>query len=220
MPTTHRSALVPASAESIPGIADDDKVIIWGGGIYNWFDPCTLIRAVDRLRDRVPDVRLFFMGTKHPNPDVPEMRVAVEAVRTRRRARACSTRYVFFNDGWVPYDERQNYLLDADIGVSTHFHHVETAFSFRTRVLDYFWADLPVVTTEGDALAAVITERGLGLAVPPEDPEALADALHRLLTDETLIASCRRNLKVARPTSGGSAPSHRCSSSAAGDTLG
>ena len=39
---------------TVPGIGPDDKVILWGGGIYNWFDPLTLIRAVDRLRDRVP----------------------------------------------------------------------------------------------------------------------------------------------------------------------
>ncbi len=49
-------------------------------------------------------------------------------------------RHVFFNEEWVPYDERQNYLLDADVAVTTHFHHVETEFSFRTRVLDYLWA--------------------------------------------------------------------------------
>ena len=60
--------------------------------------------------------------------------------------------HVFFNEGWVDYDDRQNYLLEADIGVSTHFDHVETEFSFRTRILDYFWASLPVVTTGGDAL--------------------------------------------------------------------
>ena len=39
--------------------------------------PC--IRAVDRLAERHPDVRLFFLGMKHPNPDVPEMRMAGEA---------------------------------------------------------------------------------------------------------------------------------------------
>ena len=40
----------------------------------------------------------------------------------------------------MPYDERADYLLDADVGVSTHFPHIETEFSFRTRILDYLWA--------------------------------------------------------------------------------
>jgi glycosyltransferase involved in cell wall biosynthesis len=181
----------------VPGIAATDKVILWGGGIYNWFDPATLIRAVDLVRTKVPEVRLYFMGMRHPNPDVPEMRIAVEAVALAAEL-GLTGRHVFFNDDWVPYADRQNYLLDADIGVSTHFTHVETAYSFRTRVLDYFWAGLPVVCTEGDALSLVVHEREVGLTVPPEDPEALADALHRLLTDDELNASCRRNLTAVR----------------------
>ncbi len=175
----------------VPGIGKDDKVVIWGGGIYNWFDPLTLIRAIDRVRATVPDVRLVFMGTRHPNPDVPQMRVAVEA-RQLAEQLGLTDEHVFFNEGWVPYDERQNHLLDADVGVSTHYEHVETAFSFRTRILDYLWCGLPVLSTEGDTLADTITERGLGLTVPPEDVDALVAALERLLTDEGFAAACSK----------------------------
>jgi GT2 family glycosyltransferase/glycosyltransferase involved in cell wall biosynthesis len=177
----------------VPGIGSDDKVLIWGGGIYNWFDPLTLIRAVDKLRHRVPNVRLYFMGTKHPNPDVPEMRVAWEARQIAIDLGLLDT-HVFFNEGWVPYEDRQNHLLDADVGVTTHLDHVETEFSFRTRVLDYFWTSLPVVTTAGDPLAALVQSRGLGLTVPAEDVDALEEALHRMLTDEQFVAECRKNV--------------------------
>jgi hypothetical protein len=74
--------------------------------------------------------------------------------------------------------------------VSTHLDHVETAFSFRTRVLDYLWAGLPVVATQGDALAGVIEAKGAGLSVPPGDVDALEDALFRVLDDSELYASC------------------------------
>lgn len=176
----------------VPGIGPDDKVLIWGGGIYNWFDPITLIKAVDRLRHKVPDVRLYFLGTKHPNPDVPEMKVAWQSRELARELGVLDT-HVFFNDGWVPYDERQNHFLDADVGVTTHLDHVETEFSFRTRVLDYLWTSLPVVTTAGDTLAELVESRGLGLTVPAEDVDALEDALYRILTDEELAAACRAN---------------------------
>ena len=33
----------------VKGIENNDFVIIWGGGIYNWFDPLTLIRAMARI---------------------------------------------------------------------------------------------------------------------------------------------------------------------------
>ncbi|AEG45120.1 glycosyltransferase [Isoptericola variabilis] len=178
---------------AVPGIGPDDKVILWGGGVYNWFDPLTLVRAVDRLKDRHPEVRLYFLGLKHPNPGVPDMRVAWE-LRELSDELGLTDRHVFFNEGWVPYSERADYLLDADLGVSTHFHHIETAFSFRTRILDYLWAGLPIVATGGDTFDAIITERGLGATVPPEDVDALERALETYLFDEEAVAAARSNV--------------------------
>ncbi len=186
----------PAVKGVIPGIAADDKLILWGGGIYNWFDPVTLIDAVGRLAERHPEVRLLFMGLRHPNPEVAEMRMAV-AARRRADELGLTAKVVFFNEGWVEYDDRQNFLLDADLGVSTHFDHIETQFSFRTRILDYLWAGLPVVSTGGDSLADLIERRDLGLVVPPTDVEALETALEQLLFNDALAARCRANAAVA-----------------------
>ena len=185
----------PAVKDVVPGIGADDKLILWGGGIYNWFDPVSLIDAVARLAERRPDVRLLFMGLKHPNPEVAEMRMGVAAQRRADELGLTGT-VVFFNEGWVPYDDRQNYLLDADIGVSTHFDHLETQFSFRTRILDYLWAGLPVVATSGDSFAELIERRGFGLVVPPVDVAALEAALEALLYDDDLAARCRANARL------------------------
>ena len=67
-----------------------------------------------------------------------------------------------FNPGWVPYDEREAYLVEADLGVCAHHDHLEARFSFRTRVLDHFWAGLPSVLTGGDAMGELVERRGLG----------------------------------------------------------
>jgi glycosyltransferase involved in cell wall biosynthesis len=182
----------------VPGIDVGDEVLLWGGGIYNWFDPLTLLHAVDRLRMQRPRVRLYFLGLKHPNPDAPTMRMAVQARELSDRL-GLTGRFVFFNEGWVDYDARADYLLDADVGVTTHVEHVETAYSFRTRVLDYLWAGLPVVTTTGDTFADLAEREGFGLTVPPGDVGALEQALFRLLDDEALAAGCReRSAAVAR----------------------
>jgi glycosyltransferase involved in cell wall biosynthesis len=184
MPVQARHAIKGA----IPGIGPDDKVILWGGGIYNWFDPLTLIRAVARLSERRPNVRMFFLGVQHPNPNVPTMRMAVDAQDLAKEL-GLLDRVVFFNEGWVPYDDRANFLLDADVGVSTHLDHLETAFSFRTRILDYLWASLPIVSTAGDTFAALIAEHDLGKVVPPGDVEALELALESLLFDDEAAAA-------------------------------
>ncbi len=185
-PVARRHAIKGA----VPGIRQDDKVILWGGGVYNWFDPLTLVRAVDSLRQAHPEVRLFFLGMTHPNPGVPKMRMASRTLELAEELGLLGT-HVFYNEGWVAYDERADYLLDADLGVSTHFRHVETAFSFRTRILDYLWAGLPIVATEGDTFATVIDREGLGSTVPAEDVDALAGALERMLYDDEAIAAAR-----------------------------
>lgn len=180
----------------VPGISKSDKVIIWGGGIYNWFDPLTLIRAVNRLSESHKDIRLFFLGAQHPNPDVPAMKVATDAHNLAKELNLLDS-HVFFHREWVPYEERADYLLDADLGVSTHYDHVETAFSFRTRILDYFWAGLPTVCTQGDSLSALIDAHSLGLTVPPENEELLAKALQEALYGE-VHAAFRQNIQEYR----------------------
>ncbi|MGF1661148.1 MAG: glycosyltransferase [Kineosporiaceae bacterium] len=176
---------------SVPGIGESDKVVLWGGGIYNWFDPLTLIRAVEALARRRPQVKLFFLGVKHPNPGVPDMRMAWEARRLAEQKGLVGT-HVFFNEGWVPYEERADYLLDCDLGVSCHLDHVETAFSFRTRILDYLWAGLPVVATAGDTFADIIEREGLGRTVGPEDVDGLERALEEMLFDDEAVTEARK----------------------------
>lgn len=183
----------PAIRGVVPGIGPGDKLVLWAGGVYNWFDPLTLIRAIDVLRARLPHVRLYFMGMSHPNPEIPQMRMAVDALALAEDLGLTGT-HVFFNDGWVAYEDRQNFLLEADVGVSTHLDHVETAFSFRTRILDYLWASLPIVSTKGDAFAEWIESEDLGRTVAPGDVDGLADALFELLSDPHQAARCSANV--------------------------
>jgi len=194
-PPTHTNAVLRGVQ---PGIGDGDKIILWGGGVYNWFDPLTLVHAVDKLRSRLPNVRLYFMGMTHPNPRVPAMRMAFETQKLAKELDLVGT-HVFFNEGWVDYDDRQNYLLEADVGVSTHFEHIETAYSFRTRILDYLWASLPVVASDGDGFAEVIRRHGLGLVVPPEDVDALEQALYSLLADDDRRQACQGAIRSYVP---------------------
>lgn len=169
----------PAMREVLPGVGQDDLVLLWGGGVYNWFDPATLIRAVAIAVRRHPALRLVFLGTSHPNPGVPEV-AALTGARRLSADMGLTGRHVFFNEGWVPYDRRADWLLEADVGVSIHLDHLETRFSFRTRMLDYLWAGLPVICTAGDTLAEEVDRLRLGRTVPPGDPEAIVAAIDEL----------------------------------------
>lgn len=180
-----------------PKIKKNDKLILWGGGIYNWFDPITLIRAIESVVGKRTDIKLYFLGLKHPNPHVPEMKMCVDAIKLSEEL-GLKDEYVFFNYDWVPYEERENYLLEADIGISTHLDHVETNFSFRTRLLDYLWANLPIITTRGDSMSDLVEKYDLGITVQPENVKELEAAIIEL-ADSPKIGSIKENIKKMVP---------------------
>ncbi len=101
--------------------------------------------------------------------------------------------HVIFND-WVPYEERALYLTEADLGVSTHHAHLETRYAFRTRMLDYLWARLPIVCTDGDYFGDLVRDSGLGRAVAPGDPDALAAAIGDMLDNPDARLTAREHL--------------------------
>ena len=178
----------------VDGIGRNDFVILWGGGIYNWFDPLTLVRAMKKVSDRRKDIKLFFLGIKHPNPQVKELELVNNTVELARKL-GLEGKNIFFNFGWVDYDERQNYFLESDAGIITHPDHIETRFAFRTRILDYIWAGLPVISTGGDVLGEMVQKEELGLTVRAGDAEGLADAIVRLAEKKAEYNRYKKNIR-------------------------
>jgi glycosyltransferase involved in cell wall biosynthesis len=177
-----------------PGIGAEDRVILWGGGIYDWLDPLTAIRAVAKVHQVHPDARLFFMGTRHPNPAVHPMQMVDRAMALV--AELGLDKVVFFNE-WVPYAERGAYLLEADVGLSLHLDHLETRFAFRTRLLDCVWAGLPMVVAGGDTLADAVEAYDLGYVVEAGDVAGVAEALLALLGDPQARERRAKGFRVA-----------------------
>jgi glycosyltransferase involved in cell wall biosynthesis len=189
-------AMPPRFRGVVPGIAKDDLIVIWGGGIWNWFDPLSLIRAAHQTRDRLPSLRVLFPATSTPSPDVPPMQM-LEAARSLSDELGLTGSRVFFGSAWIPYDEHGAVLLEADIGVSLHQDSVETRFSFRTRVLDYLWAGLPIIATVGDSMADLIRSENLGAVVAPGDVQAVVAALVGLGSDPDRRRACAERSRAA-----------------------
>lgn len=162
-----------------PGIKPEDKVILWGGGLWQWLDPLTAIRAIDRVRERRADVKLIFPGTQHPNAGVPDMPMFQAAIRLTKEL-GLLNQHVFLGN-WVAYEEWPAYLLEADVGLSLHFDTLETQLAFRSRVLDYIWAGLPMVVTKGDTASELVASYELGAVVNYESVQDVAQAILTLL---------------------------------------
>ena len=160
-------------------IGRDDDVIVWFGGLWNWVDPLTAVEAMALLRERRPQARLVVVAP--PASDDPSGRVARET-RALARQLGLSGTTVLFTDERVPYADRGAWLLQAGCGVSLHADHLETRFAFRTRLLDYLWARVPIVCTSGDELGDMVEREDLGVVAPPGDADAVAAAFETVLT--------------------------------------
>ena len=174
-----------------PGIDPDDVVLLWGGGLWEWFDPMMAVEAMSIVGRRRTDIKLFFMGVKRPNASVTTSHTADQTIALAEQL-GVANRLVFFND-WVAYEDRENFLLEADLGLNIHRDNLETRFSFRTRMMDYFWAGLPIITTEGDPLSDLVKQNQLGLTVPCGDAEALAHAILRAADDQATRQTWKLN---------------------------
>ena len=158
-----------------PGIDRDDIVLLWGGGLWEWFDPMMAVKAMSFVGRKRTDIKLFFMGVKRPNGTVTTSHTADQTIALADQL-GLTNHLVFFND-WVAYEERENFLLEADLGLNVHRDNLETRFSFRTRMMDYLWAGLPIISTEGDPLSDLVKQNRLGLTVPCGNAESLAQAI-------------------------------------------
>jgi glycosyltransferase involved in cell wall biosynthesis len=175
-----------------PNIKKDDKVLIWGGGIWNWFDPLTLIEAMNVICKTRDDIKLFFMGIGHPNMN-SDTTVAEECIKKSKEYELYD-KNIFFND-WVEYSERQNFLMEADLGVSTYLNNLETRFSFRTRILDYLWCELPMVLTNGDFMSELVENQKLGACAEEKNYVELADKIIEILSNKEEYNDIKINIK-------------------------
>jgi glycosyltransferase involved in cell wall biosynthesis len=167
-----------AGAREHFGLAAEDEVIVWLGGLWNWVDPLTAVRAMALLRERRPRARLVVIAALPT--DGPSASVARGTHQLAGELGLTGTT-ILFTDERVPYAERGAWLLQGDCGLSLHVDQLETRFAFRTRLLDYFWAGVPVVCTGGDDLGDLVASERLGEVAPPADPEAVARGLEAVL---------------------------------------
>jgi glycosyltransferase involved in cell wall biosynthesis len=171
----------PPRSEAFPGV-DDDAPVIYFGGIYDWYDPHTVLDAMPALLERDPRTVLVFV--EHPHPELTPLEEAerVRSVAQKRGWLGSSVRF----EAWRPYDRRFEIPQVADLAVVTHRPGLETDLSLRTRMVDLMWLGLPSVVTAGGTMARVVAETGAGSVVPAGDSDAVASSVAEFLDDPAL----------------------------------
>lgn len=166
-----------------PLVPEDAVVALWPGGIWNWFDPLTVVRGLAAAREQEPRLHLVFLGAGHPSSAFTGQSDAATALASPLMSEQVKRGAVVFADDWVPYERRWEYLRDADLAVCAHFDTWETRMSFRTRFLDHLWAGLPTITTAGGVLSDELCAQGAAVCVPPGDWRSWGEQLLALARD-------------------------------------
>jgi len=163
---------VPSPRERAPRDTDAPRVLF--GGIYDWYDPLLAVEAVAIARERLPRMTLTF--NTHPNPELTPQGKLAEA---RRKAQD----FVRF-EPWVPYDDRAEYYDQFAVALLTFPQSIETDLSMRTRVFDYLWGGLTIVSSSAPGTDEILERYGVGAVVRSEDAREIAEALVYAVREE------------------------------------
>lgn len=156
----------PRSARRGPSAPD-----ILFGGIYDWYDPIAAIEAVAIVRKSVPDATLTF--THHPNPDITPQGKLAEAMSYAR-----TNGYDFIRfEPWVAYERRAEFFERFALALITFPRSLETDLSMRTRIYDYLWCGLPIVSSSAPGTDEILARYDSGIVVRDHTPNAYAAAI-------------------------------------------
>ena len=179
-------------------IKSTDKVLIWAGGIWNWFDTESLIYAMKMVSDERKNIKLLFLGGPPKNSENnPKYKKFYETYELAKKLNLIN-KSVFFNKEWVEYEKRWEYLINSYAGISLHYNNVETRFSYRTRILDYIWSELPFITSEGDFFAEICSLKNLGQVVNYSDADSIKNNIIYLVDNEKGYNEKKENIRMIK----------------------
>jgi glycosyltransferase involved in cell wall biosynthesis len=165
-----------APARALPSRASTAPEILFGG-IYDWYDPILAMEAVAIARVKIPLLTLTF--NTHPNPELTPQGRTAEAIKYARRKEYDFVRF----EPWVAYDERAAFFDRFSIALMTFPQSIETDLAMRTRIYDYLWAGLPIVTSSAPGTDELLERYRCGSIIRREDPAAFASEIVGVLTD-------------------------------------
>ena len=158
------------------------RTVVYAGQLYRWKGVDTLLDAMATL----PDARLTVLGGRG-SPDDPDLL----ACQQRARELGIVDRVEF--RGFVPHAEVRRTIAGAGAAVLPLPDNLMARyFTSPLKLFDYMAAGAPIVASDLPTVGEVLTDGDNALLVPPEDPDALAAAIRRLLVNHGLADRLRR----------------------------
>ncbi len=160
-------------AGAIPGAETTGPVALSFGTITAYKGIDTLCQAWPTVRAAVPDAELVIAGALSADIDEAALRAQVAALPG-----------ISLQTGYVAVADVAGYFARARCVVLPYKRSSQSGVAHLA-----FTMRRPVVATRVGDIPAVVRDEISGLLVAPENPDALAEAMIRLLTDAELAAS-------------------------------
>jgi glycosyltransferase involved in cell wall biosynthesis len=169
--------------------------LLWFGGVYPWFDIEGLLEAV-KILDEIHPTRLVVVGSRNPfvrNDDFDRHHERFLQLVGRPDVAPL----VHLVD-WVQFHDRGDWYLDADMTILANQPGIENAVAWRTRVVDYLWARVPVATNGGDPIGEELIAAGAAVRIDAADPRRTAAAIAGVLQDPAARAAMQQRCGALR----------------------
>jgi glycosyltransferase involved in cell wall biosynthesis len=159
----------PMLARSSLGLGEG-PVVLFVGNLAPWQGVDVLVRAFKVLSRHNAAAHLVVVGDGQTRPGLEEL---VSELGISKQVRFL---------GAVPYEQVPTMIAAADVCVAPMTRERLKSGSSAIKVHEYLACERPVVASRIPGLEFLETE-GVGILVPPEDEQALASALARVLED-------------------------------------
>jgi glycosyltransferase involved in cell wall biosynthesis len=175
-------------AHAAPGVD-----FVWSGGIWDYFDPVSVVAAIAKLHEAGNRVTVRFL---YSPPADQRLR---EGARLQRAIEEYAVSHlVEVLPHALSHYDRDRYLRSARGAVCIGRDSIETYTCVRLRLRDTFLYRLPIVVDRYGASADVVRADGIGIVVDPENPDDLAEALYRVRFDDDLHGGLLANIERLR----------------------
>lgn len=95
--------------------------------------------------------------------------------------------------GQIPRDKVAEVMARSRVGVVTFLPIESHRNALPNKLFEYMSAGIPVVASNFPLWRQIVEETGSGLCVDPGEPEAIAEAIDRLVEDESFARQCAEN---------------------------
>lgn len=166
----------------------EELILLIAGAFLPWYDYTTFFKALEILYKKgETNFKVIFMGG---NPRDPKFEKTI-----RKMTETSTLQEKLIYTGLVPFKKRANYYLSADVAINIPSPTIEDELSVRTRIVDYLWAQLPIITPARDEYSQIAVNNGAGFIYEAANPVSLAKTIETVMQTPEKIEKAKKKAK-------------------------